>query len=96
MAEPSSWEGPGSRASSWEEPPGPTPADDLEVVVENALVEDIGAEPADLFIQYCTDLLLRRTLNSKEYCLIMHFAAKAGIQKAALLAKASMQQTGIT
>ena len=74
-----------SSAHSWEEVDCATDHasdgdnDDADNVYSDSGLDADTGTASDEFIGYCTDLLLRRDLNAKQFCTIMQLAADAGI-----------------
>ena len=86
------WESPdrstggAGRAHPWEsEEDGeadPLAPSDHAYYSDSGLEGDVEMNAEDLFIEYCTELLLAIDLTSKQLCEIMYHAGNAGISKA--------------
>ncbi|CAK0828552.1 unnamed protein product [Prorocentrum cordatum] len=54
-----------------------------EVLPDSSDCGDNDDDPADMFIEFCTELLLARELSATQFCSLMYYVGIAGIDKAA-------------
>eukprot|EP00974_Lingulodinium_polyedra_P018692 1810728-Lingulodinium_polyedra.AAC.1 len=79
MASTHSWERP---RHAWEQAQ-PEPAGGPEAWGDASDEDELpDGGPAEEFVSMMLDLLLIRTLSAKQFCILMHFAGKAGIAQA--------------
>lgn len=91
MSSAHSWE---QHRHSWERPRRPKPPGDPEWGGEcSDSEEEPEMTPGEQFVDFMLSLLMLRVLSSKQFCIAMYWAAKAGLDAAAKYGKAPGDQS---